>query len=265
MATDSPELHTTFVTERYAVLIKAVDTPPDSPAPEAIQPELSIPETFFIFISRAKFWARHNIDMAGAIVSAAFDAATGAMPVGSIRNWFASAPGIDQETLRKRYIDGTLDYLPFEWNPNYLGSSNPLMMAMTDAYRVEYDAEIARRLFTRTAPSRLSAIYAFADRSDCERASKEWGWDLESVREFRLDPHTLNRAIRVNMEIVSLMRGAYEQGGMWGRDDLERIWRSYWGGADKIAIEMALDGRNFQGFESSCIWEWLIEGKLVVV
>lgn len=97
---------------------------------------------------------------------------------------------------------------------------------MTTDYRVEWDAEVARSGYFPLLPSRLSAIYAFGDMATCHAVAAKHGRKLGEVERFRPVPHEANRLVRVNMEVVQLMRVAYRR-GVWTADQLDAIWRGY--------------------------------------
>jgi hypothetical protein len=160
------------------------------------------------------------------------------------------------------YADGSADFLPFIPNPGMsTGFLSPFLVNTVNNYRVEYDAELTRRAYYRNAPSRLTAIYAFESLVDCEEASRRWGWPLTGVQRFKVE-HAV-RAARVNMEIVSLARLCYSR-AMQDAQSVERIWRSYWSGEDKLAVELpSVDAKQREVHEADALWEWLIDGVLV--
>jgi hypothetical protein len=218
-------------------------------------------QELFVFVDQAPFWTRHNFSITGRFVSAGFGAAfPDEVPVGTITLW---SPGseVNSADTRASYVADTLDYLPFVSNPTFLGWRTPFGSGVLNDYRVEYDAEVARRLYARGLPSRLSATYAFGDSASCELVARRHGWALAEVQKFRLVPHEGNRVARVNMEIVSLARKAYSR-GMWTAEQLDWLWRSYWCGSGGITLELPLDGVEFERVDSGEIWEVLVEGVL---
>ena len=103
------------------------------------------------------------------------------------------------------------DLLGLMYNFIYLGLSMITWWAIND-YMVEYDAELCRKYHYPQYPSRLSAIFAFGDYETCKEVDRKYDWDLSTVKKFRLNIDNLTRVIKVNMEIVSLMRTAYIRG-----------------------------------------------------
>jgi len=205
------------------------------------------PETYYIFVSRYDRMAVHNLKFTKTFISAAYTYCT-----------------MDKDFLRK-YLDGTATYLPYlRANPDLMVPSPYQMTAIND-YRVEYDAEYYRLLRFPTYPSRLSAIFAFGDFETCEEVSRKYGWDLSTVRQFKLIRDDLTRITKVNMEVVSLARTAYRHSAS-DIETIEYIWNHYWSGAGNLQLEIP----NIQDFgrqvlASGEIWEYLIEGSLVLV
>lgn len=223
----------------------------------------SIPDELFVFVNQASFWTRHNFNLTGRFVSAAFGAANPKeIPTGTVALWSPGANGPQREAaVRTAYENGTLDYLQFAPNPDYFGWPTPFVNGITTGYRVEYDAEVGRKHNDPLLPSRLSALYAFGDFDTCRLVEEKYGWPLGEVERFRLVPHDLNRIARVNMEIVSLAREAYPRAS-WTAEQIDSFWRNYWLGGGGIAVELPIDGVNFERKDSGEIWEYLIEGAL---
>lgn len=220
------------------------------------------PDEFFVFVNQASFWTRHNLGITGRFVSAGFGAAfPEEVPAGTVAQWGPGPSATPADQVRGAYLAGTLDYLPFAPNTAYFGWPTPFVSGVTTDYRVEWDAEVARRAHFPAVPSRLSAIYAFGDMATCHEVSVKHGWNISEVQRFRLVPHEGNRAHRVNMEIVSLMRSAYRR-GMWTPDQLDAIWRSYWSGGGALQLELPIDGVRFEAVDSGEISEYLVEGVL---
>ena len=70
----------------------------------------------------------------------------------------------------------------------------------------------------------------------------------------------LNRVVKVNMEIVSLARKAYNCGSILP-DDFNEVWNAYWSGLGNIDIEIpALNLRDRNILHSGVIYEYVIEG-----
>lgn len=224
--------------------------------------QIGVPDPFYVFVNRAHWPARHNVTRTGKLVSAAFLAAVSeTAPAGTDARL---SRGI-QSDIRERFITGTIDYLPFTPNPTHFGWLSPFAVSATAKYRVEYEAEIARRHHFPRAPSRLSAIFAFGDDQSCEQASRLHGWPLDEVRQFRLLPHPLARVSKVNMEIVSLMLLAHGGGTTFNVTDLDEIWRGYWSGADSLELDVLVGEGKSESRSSGCLWEYLIEGALEAI
>ena len=211
----------------------------------AAPPDAALPEDqYFVFLGLHTPSAVHNLRFTRSIVSAgittaSFDA--------------ASAEG---------YARGTLNYLPFIPNPNrHQGAVSSFAMEATRNYEVEYDAEYIRANEFPLLPSRLSCVYAFRSMADCHAATLKYGWELASVRRFRLVPTPLNRVHRVNMEVVSLMRYAMRM-GVFDRQQRDQIWRHYWHGGGSFSVRIPDLDFSRQQRESGEIWECLIEGRL---
>lgn len=209
-------------------------------------PNSQIPEEFFIFVNEHIPLTYHNFNVIKSFVSSGFMTA-GLGPV-----------------FLEKYLNGTIDYLPYNYNPDFRLAVSPFCMRTINEYRVEVDAEIIRKEFFPLYPSRLSATYAFGDYSTCVAISKKYTWDLKTVRRFKLVDHPLNRVVKVNMEIVSLLRHAYYV-SMMSQSDIDDLWKSYWSGGESIQMELPSTDFQRQRFESGVIWEYLIEGQLVVI
>jgi hypothetical protein len=171
------------------------------------------PDPFFIFVNQASPMTWHNLKLTGS---------------------FSSAPRTGSPD----------DFLMFIPNPNFAGFISPFLHGVTSDYRLEWDAEQARRTHAPEAPSRLGAVFAFGSYADCERVTQKRGWDLAQVEQFSLvqgDPIAVRK---VNMEIVSLMRAAYTLGS-WDAQSLDAIWSAYWRGETTITW-------TFQRHRPSC-------------
>lgn len=184
----------------------------------------------------------------------------------SITKTFASSAYTEAKmdaSFKEKYLAGAVDYLPFIPNQGRdLRSFSPFCLNVMNDYRVEYDAELVRRRFFPLAPSRLSAVYAFADYETCQRVSEKYGWSLGSVHRFALIWNELVRVLRVNMEIVSLARKAYSISSL-SDDTVKTIWKHYWSGSADIDMELPTADFKREVFSSGVIWEYLIEGQLV--
>lgn len=169
--------------------------------------------------------------------------------------------GMEDRNFASAYADGSADYLPFVPNPNLsTGFMSPFTVGTINEYRVEYDAELARRAFFKEAPSRLTGIFAFESMEVCEAVSQRHGWPLSQVQRFK--PENVLRAARVNMDIVSLARTAYRRAS-FTPESIDHLWRAYWSGADSYAMDLpTVDARGREQPSVGATWEWIIDGVL---
>lgn len=187
------------------------------------------PDPFFIFVDHASPTTWHNFNLTGRFCA-------------------ALAAGTPD------------DFLMFVPNPRFAGFISPFLNNITIDYRVEWDAEQARRFHAPDAPSRLSAVYAFGSYADCQTASQKHQWSLAEVERFRAVPDPGLRIRKVNMEIVSVMRTSYRL-GTWAPDVLDTIWSAYWNGTGDVTVEVPVPPPTLrQEVPSGCIWEYLIDG-----
>ena len=164
----------------------------------------------------------------------------------------------------KKYLEDNVDYFPFVPHEKNLPIISPYCLSAINDYWVEYDAELCRKHYYPKYPSRLSAIFAFGDYETCIKVDREYDWDLRTVKKFRLNIDDLTRVIKVNMEIVSVMRTAYKRGFF---DDKTKndIWKNYWNGTEGIDLELPDVESERKKYHSGVIFEYLIEGKLVLI
>ncbi|OCQ94826.1 hypothetical protein BCD64_20600 [Nostoc sp. MBR 210] len=202
---------------------------------------------YFIFVDLYNPLTRHNLEHTRQILSTAYYAAT------------------SEHLFAEQYLSGQANYLPYLINDQRsTGFLSFYCNSATASYRVDYDAEITRLRHFPTLPSRLSCIYAFATQEDCIKANRLYGWDLKTVRRFTLLQDPLTRIMKVNMEIISLMRSAYSL-TMWSPEYIENIWIHYWSGKGNLDIEvptLQAPPNSHQRVSSGEIWEYLIEGRL---
>jgi hypothetical protein len=192
------------------------------------------PDPFFIFVGQSNPMTWNNFSLNGA---------------------FFSAQGTGSPD----------DFLPFIPNPNFTGDISPFLLSVMTDYRLEWDVEQARRVHASDAPSRLAAVYAFGTYADCECVAKKYQWDLGRVHAFRPAPGVPIAVRKVNMEFVSLMRLAYTLGS-WDAQSLDRIWSAYWSGEPTLTVDVpAPPPKLRQQATSECIWEYLIDGRVVKV
>jgi hypothetical protein len=199
--------------------------------------------TYFIFVNLGNPVVKHNLENSSQIFSAGFTSAS---------------MDID---FRQRYLDGDIDYLPFVINQKSSPSFVSFYCASAIAnYRVEYDAEITRLYYFKKSPSRLSAVYAFATKEDCIKASQLYQWNLNTVRKFTLLPNKLNKIKKVNMEIISLMRCLHSRPGMFSEQDVKDIWTHYWSGEGNMELDvntfnMQPSSNTHERIQTEVIWE----------
>ncbi|MBA7520522.1 hypothetical protein ES705_12618 [subsurface metagenome] len=163
-----------------------------------------------------------------------------------------------------KYLEGNVNYLPFGTHEKDLPIISPYCLSAIKDYMVEYDAELCRKNYYPKYPSRLSAIFAFGDYETCKKVDGKYGWGLSTVKKFRLNIDNLTRVIKVNMEIVSLMRTAYIL-GFFDDKTKDDIWKNYWNGTGDIVLELPDVESERKIYRSSEIFEYLIEGKLVLI
>jgi hypothetical protein len=201
---------------------------------------------FYVFVNLNNPIVRHNLSLPGKLLVSPVCAALG------------------DDGFLEQYQNGTVDFLPFVRNTKVsTGFMSFFTHNIITTYRVEHDAEVCRRQFFPNKPSRLSAIYAFGSFEDCLKASELYGWAVEHIRKF-----TKKQIVRhacVNMEIVSLVRSAYRYS--FSQEEIEKIWKSYWGGDGSITIESPTMGplpNTYEKHSSGVIWEHLIDGALTL-
>ena len=222
---------------------------------------IRVPDEFLVFVNEASHQAQHNLAITRTFTSRCYSRLVGQrlrdVLAPDHHHLIPQMPGDDP--------DQPVDLLPFVPNP----CMNPKMYSpftstvMTN-YRLEWDAEQCRLRHFPTYPSRLSAIFAFGSQEDCFMASQKHDWPLREVRRFRLEDTENFIVIRVNMEVVSMMRDVYGAAS-WDATALDGIWRHYWSGQGNLAVEAPTPEVNnaFARHKSGVIWEWLVEGKLV--
>jgi hypothetical protein len=209
-----------------------------------------VPDTFYVFANTNNWLTNHNLQFTKGITSAS---------IGEI---------MANEELTKKYMNGSIDYLQYIPNaqPDVHGVSLYSMTATRD-YRIEYNCELYRRSHedSRLYHSRMSCIYAFGDLDTCTRVSNMYGWDLNSVKKFKLLSLPLTRVAKVNMEIITLMRNV-DGLGTFGPQEQEIIWNYYWFGKGDLALELPKErGSERMKRSSGVLWEYLIEGRLELV
>lgn len=116
----------------------------------------SYPDPFYIFVDHASPMTWHNFNLTGRFCSAAVAAAS------------------DPATLNDTWPRSSTS-LPFVPSAGFSGFVSPFLNNLITDYRVEWDAEQARRVHAPDAPSRLSAVFAFGSHADCQLVSKSMG------------------------------------------------------------------------------------------
>ncbi len=207
--------------------------------------EESLPEVFYVFVNMNSLLTKHNLEFTKGFSSGAF----GQLGIGD---------------FAKKYLEGTVDYLPFIPNPDKdIQMVSAFYNNITSEYRTEYNCELHRKYNFPTYPSRLSAIYAFGDYDNCIEVSRKYHWDITTVKKFKLEPSPFNKVAKVNMEIVSLERYANRVSNL-DQNAQNTIWQSYWTGFGEIQMELPTVNDR-QLFNSGLIWEFLIEGRITLV
>ena len=204
---------------------------------------MDCPDLVFAFVNRGSWFTRHNFDVTGQFTSPILGA-------------------IMDPAFAAAYQDGSADFLPLVPNDHQSTSFlSPFLSSTIADYRVEMDAEVVRRTHFRSAPSRLTGVYAFEHFADCEEASQRHGWPIAEVRRFQT--RWVQRAVRANMEIVSLARAAY-RAATWTQEQTNLIWSAYWGGEESLTLSLPIDGAStYDNLSSGVLWEWIIDGALV--
>lgn len=204
-----------------------------------------VPSEFFIFVNRTLPMTRHNFELTKTFTSRFADL-------------------LQTPEGREKVDRFEIDPLPFKQNPDQYPVMSPFVMNLMTEQWIEWEAERVRRVVAPQAPSRLSALYAFGDERTCGEVAAKYGWDLSSVRRFKINTAFEWRAIRVNMEVASLMRSLFPRAS-WQTEDANRIWSHYWSGGEDLPLDIPSTkvlGQR-ETFHSGVVWEWLIEGQVV--
>lgn len=203
----------------------------------------NIPDTFYIFINKNNPVTVNNLKVSKTFASAAYQTC------------------LFDKDFREKYENGKINYLPYKKCDTDLRTITPYFLTAINDYRVEHDAEYYRKENYPNYPSRFSATFAFGDYDTCEKVSNKYGWDLSTVEEFELVRDSLTRVVRVNMEIVSLVRFAYKKSGL-GVESINYIWEAYWSGKDELLMELPDNNFELKKYSSEVLHEYLIEGML---
>lgn len=211
---------------------------------------MSHPRYYYIFCNLLNPLTLHNLRFTKGFASAG----AGSWAISKMQ---------EGDTFWQSYEDGTANYLPFqpsERTPKQAKAISPFQINVTAEYRVEHDAELYRHANKPLFPSRFSAIYAFGDWESCQAVADKYGWDLQSVRVFKLEPAPFNRVCKVNMEVVSLARDAYRTAS-FSAEEINKIWHHYWNGGGDMQLEY-MKGNTRNTVSTGVIWEYLIEGRV---
>ena len=202
------------------------------------------PEFFYIFMNPGNDIVgrvlKHNFQLSKMLTSTSFQS-------------FLVSP--------EKYIKGEIQYLPFIKNENSTQMPSPFVLHIIENYALEYNLEIYRMSHYQTFPSRLGALYAFADLDTCAKVSKKYGWNIKEIRKFKLfsdkqETSKLMRIVKCNMEIVSFMRSlSYESNDM---EFLNKLYFDYW----HCLEENVTDLKNDKMIHIENISEYLIDGIL---
>lgn len=204
------------------------------------------PKEFYIFLDFGDniydHVNQHNYSLSGVMISTALKHYLGE---GNLTN----------------YENGEIDYLPFVRAdiPNICTPSAFILKTINE-YNLEHNLEWYRRNNFKKYPSRFSSIFAFGDYESCKEVSKKYGWNLLSVKKFRLSEKLgeLKKYVRIgkfNMEIISILRSTPVI--HFPIEDQEELYKKYWAGKGNTMVD-------FMGerIESGEIYEYLIEGIL---
>lgn len=207
-----------------------------------------VPEKFYIFVNQLSPITYNNYNVTKTFVSAAYSQCS------------------MEDGFFKKYIRGDVNYLPFVPSQNAdLKVISPFYLTAINEYVVEYNAELKRKSDYLLHPSRLSATFAFGDFDTCKIVAEKYCWPLDQVKEFRLYPiDSLTRVIKVNMEIISLVRHANKISSLDPTTN-DLIYDSYWSGKGEIGIELPKAQGGMEVIQSGVIWEYLIEGSLIAI
>ncbi|MBI6872356.1 hypothetical protein [Clostridium aciditolerans] len=204
-----------------------------------------IPESFYIFVDTENPLTAQALRSTGTFSSSAYTMCR------------------HDKSFLEKYIKGRVKYLPYKRSTNDMNISSPFYTSVINEFSVEYDAERIREKFYPLYPSRMSAVYAFGDYDTCIKVSRKYNWELESVKKFKLIQENLTRVIKVNMEVVSQARSMYFN-SMLDEKGKEILWKNYWSGLNYVPLNSYLSNYSFGNFKVDDIYEYLIEGSVVL-
>ena len=208
----------------------------------------NVPKEFFVFINESNPITKNNITLTKQYTSSGITEAL-----------------ISEEKLND-YLKGKMQFAPYIPNPIRNYSVSLFSLSVTNEYSVEYEAEYIRSKYFPLYPSRFSCLYAFGDYETCENVSEKYGWNIDSVKKFKLLDNPLNRVVKVNMEHISLWRGIKSTYTSFDRNDIDNYWKSYWKGDKDINVEIPNSNlEDLIKINSGNIYEYLIEGTLKLI
>jgi len=207
--------------------------------------DLECPKEFFIFCACYNPMTVHNLTITKTFTSAAYTNCS------------------TSDEFSKKYLEGSVNYLPFLPAKGDCDFLSPYCLTAINDYRIEYDAELCRRKYYPKYPSRLSASFAFGDYETCKKVADKHGWGISTVKKFKLVEHPLTRVTKVNMEIVSLARLAYRI-SYFDKKGADNLWKHYWDGGGNIQMELPNANLSRTKTDSGEIFEYLIEGAVVL-
>ncbi len=212
----------------------------------------ALPDEFFVFVTTKHPVVLWNVERMKNICSAAVAA-------------YAT-----DETFRQGYDAGRDEWLPFIPNPSYSAPVSWQTMRTTTNYRAEYHAETVRRRAFQTAPSRLSAVFAWGSLEEAREAASQLGgrYKGKPLKRCILRGPPL-RALRANSHVIPLARNL-EADGAATPELLESIWSTYWSGSgERVGFNTVsssdLSSRQDNWSRADPLWEWLLDASLDVI
>ncbi|MBB3012021.1 hypothetical protein [Cupriavidus alkaliphilus] len=193
------------------------------------------PDSFFIFVKKDNFVAMNNYN------------------VGIFESSAISGLRYSQEAI-ELYVQGRANFLPGAGWP----AVSPYAASGHWNSPLETALEIHRLNNFPFMPSRLSAVYAFGDRENSAKAAAKYGWDMSTLKEFKLHPFALTRIARLNMEHISFARSIRPE-TLPGK---EALMNAYWQGVGEMQYELHYDTGERAHHTVDAIWEYLVDGTL---
>jgi hypothetical protein len=210
-----------------------------------------LPDDFYVFVTSDHPVVLWNVDRIKNISSAA-------------------AAAYSDKSFRMRYDVGDDQWFPFVPNPEYDGFLSWQALRTTTNYRAEYHAESVRCRGFRTAPSRLSAIFAWGSLEEARAAASQQGgrYRGKALKRCVLRAPPL-RALRANSHIVPLAR-KLESSGASTPELVDMIRDTYWSGSgQRVGLNRVsssdLTTREDVWSRDEPLWEWLLDASLEVV